>query len=636
MAPPASEAPRPAALWQALLRPSRARAEMALRLAAICTLTVYVTEYYGTPEPALTAYLVFFLNRPDRTTSLILNLAFLVIITIVIALIFPIAAAVVDAPGWRVAAMALVSILFLFLGSASKLKPIAPIVALIIVYALDLLGFTPSGELATRALLYAWLFVAIPAAVSFAVNLLAAPSPRSLAERALAARLRAAAAVLRGADEAERREFEACRDAGVGEILQWLHLAGVEHILSAAVRKRLEAAALSTSTILFLAGTIADEAPGPDEWTREAAALLDAMADAFRQGGYPVDIALAPPAAEAVGPAAMLGKDLSDVLARFTAEAEPAAAPPAPKSGFLLPDAFTNPAHIQYALKATAAAITCYFLYVLLDWPGIHTCLITCYIVALGTAAETIEKLGLRIVGCLAGAVAGIAAIVWIIPAFDTVSGLLAIVFAGGLLGAWVAAGSPRIAYAGFQFTFAFFLCVVQGSGPAFDLTIARDRVIGILIGNLVTFLFFTQLWPLSLKRRVEAGFAGLLAELAAAGGLPRAARRLRLPALQARLATLADELALLIYEPASLRPSPAWLGARRRALAAAASLQAPLVVDDDPRFWAGIGRRIGALAAPEDGAASSAHPRLAPANPLQHKARAQVIEMETALASNT
>ena len=95
MAPPASEAPRPAALWQALLRPSRARAEMALRLAAICTLTVYVTEYYGTPEPALTAYLVFFLNRPDRTTSLILNLAFLVIITIVIALIFPIAAAVV-------------------------------------------------------------------------------------------------------------------------------------------------------------------------------------------------------------------------------------------------------------------------------------------------------------------------------------------------------------------------------------------------------------------------------------------------------------------------------------------------------------------------------------------------------------
>jgi multidrug resistance protein MdtO len=39
---------------------------------------------------------------------------------------------------------------------------------------------------------------------------------------------------------------------------------------------------------------------------------------------------------------------------------------------------------------------------------------------------------------------------------------------------AWVAAGSPRVAYAGFQMAFAFFLCVIQGPGPSFDMTIAR------------------------------------------------------------------------------------------------------------------------------------------------------------------
>ena len=39
----------------------------------------------------------------------------------------------------------------------------------------------------------------------------------------------------------------------------------------------------------------------------------------------------------------------------------------------------------------------CYLVYSLLDWPGIHTCLITVYIVSLGTTAETIEKLTLRI-----------------------------------------------------------------------------------------------------------------------------------------------------------------------------------------------------------------------------------------------
>jgi hypothetical protein len=42
------------------------------------------------------------------------------------------------------------------------------------------------SEIATRALLYVWLFVGIPAGVSIGVNLLLAPSPRLLAEQALA------------------------------------------------------------------------------------------------------------------------------------------------------------------------------------------------------------------------------------------------------------------------------------------------------------------------------------------------------------------------------------------------------------------------------------------------------------------
>ena len=76
----------------------------------------------------------------------------------------------------------------------------------------------------------------------------------------------------------------------------------------------------------------------------------------------------------------------------------------------------------------------------------------------------------------------------------------------------WISAGSPRIAYAGFQLAFAFFLCVVQGPAPAFDMVVARDRVIGILIGNLAMFAVSTFLWPVSLRPRIEAGIAKLLA----------------------------------------------------------------------------------------------------------------------------
>jgi multidrug resistance protein MdtO len=130
-------------------------------------------------------------------------------------------------------------------------------------------------------------------------------------------------------------------------------------------------------------------------------------------------------------------------------------------------------------------------LYSLLDWPGIHTSFLTCYIVSLGTTAETVEKLTLRIAGCLVGAAAGYGTMIFLIPYLTSITALMVVVFAGALASGYVAAGSPRISYAGFQIAFAFFLCVIQGPSPAFDLTTARDRVIGILIGNVVTYLVF-------------------------------------------------------------------------------------------------------------------------------------------------
>ena len=42
-----------------LLAPSPERWEFALRLALICALTALVVEFYQTPDPALTVYIVF-------------------------------------------------------------------------------------------------------------------------------------------------------------------------------------------------------------------------------------------------------------------------------------------------------------------------------------------------------------------------------------------------------------------------------------------------------------------------------------------------------------------------------------------------------------------------------------------------
>src|SRR4029077_7125008 len=140
-----------------LLRPFPGRAEFAARLALICALTTLVVEIYQTPDPALTAYVAFFVMKPDRTTSIVICLVMTMLITVIIGIVMLVSMAVVDQPLWRVASMATISFCVLFVASASKLKPIGGIIALIIAYALDLLSKAQIGELATRGFLYAWL-----------------------------------------------------------------------------------------------------------------------------------------------------------------------------------------------------------------------------------------------------------------------------------------------------------------------------------------------------------------------------------------------------------------------------------------------------------------------------------------------
>src|ERR1700758_5081105 len=153
-------------VWRLLTELSPGRLAFAGRFALICTLVAVFAEVYKTPEIALTVYVVFFLNKPDRTSSMVLTVAIILVITLVIGIIFLLAAPVLESPGLRVLTMALISFVMMFLSSASKLKPVASIVALVIAYALDVLAKAPLGEAVTRGLLYLWLFFGIPALIS--------------------------------------------------------------------------------------------------------------------------------------------------------------------------------------------------------------------------------------------------------------------------------------------------------------------------------------------------------------------------------------------------------------------------------------------------------------------------------------
>ncbi len=61
---------------------------------------------------------------------------------------------------------------------------------------------------------------------------------------------------------------------------------------------------------------------------------------------------------------------------------------------------------------------------------------------------------------------------------------------------------------------------MLQGYGPTIDMYTARDRTIGILFGNIVVFVIFTTIWPVSVANVVRTHLARALEQLAALVGL--------------------------------------------------------------------------------------------------------------------
>jgi multidrug resistance protein MdtO len=202
--------------------------------------------------------------------------------------------------------------------------------------------------------------------------------------------------------------------------------------------------------------------------------------------------------------------------------------PPKPKGsepdgrGLFVPDAFTNPAHVHFALKVTFAAMFCYIFYMAIDWSGIHTALITCTFIALESTGATLHKGALRIAGCVIGGALALCTIVFLMPHMDTIASLVVVVACASAIAGWVAAGSELISYGGLQIAFAFFYSVFQGYAPDTDLDNVRNRVVGILFGLVVTGLVFRYIWPERTIDRLRAALRQALRQLAQLLEIPR------------------------------------------------------------------------------------------------------------------
>jgi multidrug resistance protein MdtO len=478
------------------LAPTEGRAQAVLRMAIACSITVAIAMVFQIPEPHYMAYIVFLISKDEGSATLTAGIGAALAATL--AIVFNLGLLLIDTgePALRLPAMALATFVGMYSVRTFALGPVSYLAGFIIVLLQTVVDSMPTTEKLLRLSLWAWVVILVPIVTIVTVNLAFAPASKVLLDRTF----RKVRAELESGLQSRisREDLARWRETAVS-LLPKLNEAAAHGHTNLPVSPVAVARLLEVLTILEVL---------PEQRAGDA------------DGQLPAEIALQ--------------RALARMHEAFNQPAEPAAQAQPPKHKQLfVPDAFSNPAYWQFALKTTIAVMAVYITYTLLNY-NLRTAVVTCFFVALGSLGETVHKLTLRVTGAIIGGVLAGICIVWVIPHMTDIGQLCALVALVSLGTGWISTSSERLAYAGLQISFAFFMGVLQGYAPATDLSLLRDRVIGIVLGNVVIALVFSLMWPESARTRLHTALAEALRAIGALLKDPETARQSRQRACQA------------------------------------------------------------------------------------------------------
>ncbi|MCW9447105.1 FUSC family protein [Klebsiella michiganensis] len=502
-------------LWPFLtreLRDAPGRANYTLRLTLSCAVLIVLFMTLHIPFLAVALIVVFYVSQPNVLMIKLVSVVFVVTVSVALGGVLLIIKWTYDYPLIRLVASVILFFCAIYLMRVlGKLGLAFFVVALAVIYAQTFPSMTSQSEILVRLLLWLWVAINTAILVTLLVNACFQQAfPGYQFKARLVVMLRQTARRLSQPDDGTppptvteiAGQFNQLRS-----LYQQAARATPEIAASPQAWQSLIAAALSCSHLTALLQ------PGDDhpDARRRIASQLNALAD-----NLPAAAEVQPLIVPRDGANSAILQEIAEVLARLArGETIPLPQGEVEKAPLLLPDAWSNPAYLHFALKTLLATLLCYVFYTAADWQGIHTIMLSCVIVAQPGLGATMQKTWLRIGGALLATLIALLLIVFVQPWTDSLSGLLAMTLPVFALAAWIAAGSERIAYAGIQIGFTFALAFLSWFGPLSNLTELRDRVIGILLGVLVSSIVHLYLWPDSEAPQLKARLAQLYRQLA-------------------------------------------------------------------------------------------------------------------------
>ncbi|WP_109397997.1 FUSC family protein [Proteus faecis] len=477
------------------LLPYPGRMNQTVRTVISCVFVVIISLSLQIPYIPLSIIVVFFLTQTNIVITKIIGFLFIIAGTLAILVSLLIIIITWNSPFLRILLSSLVFLISFFLMRTTKVGILFYIISIVVIYSQSLVDIAPNAELLVRSILWVWVSVIYTIVVTLIVNTLLLPiEPEKQLTNFLIYQIKIINKCINPTISSTEKDHNIVQ---VGMDLQAMY----KYLRFSIMRDKnntldkqyyIEKITL-ISEIRNLSAKLPQELANEEDKifaTQLANTLENIMLSLEKKSLSEQDIIDYKTTNNVI-----LNRIYSALKRYLDSEKNYLSKEEVesilnkvdqPKERFWIEDAFTNSRYIIFALKTLLSVLVSYFIYTLTDWTGISTFMLSCLIIAQPGLGNVQRKVILRLSGAVIGAAFALFSIMFITNQINSIFGLLLLIIPVFFLAGWVATGQENISYAGIQIAFTFSLALLETTGPVYELTAVRDRIIGIILGIIL------------------------------------------------------------------------------------------------------------------------------------------------------